>query len=315
VDWDLILVMEPLTIAGALIGAFLNKVLPELALTLALVLLLGFTSYTTFQKAGSLRRKETAALVLRGYKADGTKQSELTKLVAKLAAQQQDDEEEAEDETEGEGDDGATDDDIPELEGNRGGVGDPETQPLAMTTTVATPTVSTPDEEEKEKARQLREILEYERHTPVVNLQILGALFAVVLIINIMKGGGAFKSPIGITCGSALFWAANITMLVWIVLITLLVRSYLVQRNRAKLACNYPFAEGDIQWDERATLVYPLVCCLAGLCAGMFGIGGGIGACAMCCASWFRFKDRKINRVTLPRVRCLYSNLCTCFSL
>ena len=28
VDWDLILVMEPLTIAGALLGAFLNKLLP-----------------------------------------------------------------------------------------------------------------------------------------------------------------------------------------------------------------------------------------------------------------------------------------------
>jgi uncharacterized membrane protein YfcA len=26
VDWDLILVMEPLTIAGALVGSFVNKV-------------------------------------------------------------------------------------------------------------------------------------------------------------------------------------------------------------------------------------------------------------------------------------------------
>jgi uncharacterized membrane protein YfcA len=68
-------------------------------------------------------------------------------------------------------------------------------------------------------------------------------------------------------------------MLAWIVLITLLVRSYLVRRNRAKLACGYPFVEGDIQWDGRATLVYPAVCCLAGFCAGMFGIGGGIGEC------------------------------------
>ena len=34
--------------------------------------------------------------------------------------------------------------------------------------------------------------------------------------------------------------------------------------------------EGDIAWDNRATIIYPLICIGAGLCAGMFGIGGGI---------------------------------------
>merc|ERR1712086_842154 len=34
--------------------------------------------------------------------------------------------------------------------------------------------------------------------------------------------------------------------------------------------------EGDIHWDDRATVVYPLICSVAGMCAGMFGIGGGI---------------------------------------
>merc|ERR1711971_291942 len=62
VDWDLILVMEPLTIAGALIGAFLNKVLPELLLTVLLVLLLGFTSYNSLTKAMKMYRKESLAL-------------------------------------------------------------------------------------------------------------------------------------------------------------------------------------------------------------------------------------------------------------
>ncbi len=34
--------------------------------------------------------------------------------------------------------------------------------------------------------------------------------------------------------------------------------------------------EGDIQWTERNSLVYPAVSSLAGLVAGMFGVGGGI---------------------------------------
>ena len=34
--------------------------------------------------------------------------------------------------------------------------------------------------------------------------------------------------------------------------------------------------EGNIQWTERNSLVYPAVSSLAGLVAGMFGVGGGI---------------------------------------
>jgi hypothetical protein len=245
VDWDLILVMEPLTIAGALIGAFMNKLLPELLLTLALVLLLGFTAYTTFQKAASLRRKETAALLEAGYRKDGSKLSELTQLVRK-----------------GGGDDEDEDDE------------DDEEERVESSNVEGSNQV---DDSDLKVDPTLREILEYERHTPVLNLQILGALFAVVLAINLLKGGGAFKSPLGITCGSSMFWASNVAMLVWILVITALVRRYLVQRNRTKLECGYPFVEGDIQWDDRATLVYPIVCCLAGFTAGMFGIGGGIG--------------------------------------
>ena len=51
VDWDLILVMEPLTIAGALIGAFLNKLLPGAILVVSLVALLTFTAYKTLKKS------------------------------------------------------------------------------------------------------------------------------------------------------------------------------------------------------------------------------------------------------------------------
>eukprot|EP00549_Striatella_unipunctata_P025292 CAMPEP_0118717592 /NCGR_PEP_ID=MMETSP0800-20121206/28260_1 /TAXON_ID=210618 ORGANISM="Striatella unipunctata, Strain CCMP2910" /NCGR_SAMPLE_ID=MMETSP0800 /ASSEMBLY_ACC=CAM_ASM_000638 /LENGTH=210 /DNA_ID=CAMNT_0006624377 /DNA_START=56 /DNA_END=688 /DNA_ORIENTATION=- len=91
-----------------------------------------------------------------------------------------------------------------------------------------------------------------------------------------MKGGGAFPSPMGIKCGSTSFWLANAIMFIWILYISVKVRSYLVRRNARKIRVGYEFVEGDIQWDERATILYPVVCCLAGFFAGMFGIGGGI---------------------------------------
>ena len=41
-------------------------------------------------------------------------------------------------------------------------------------------------------------------------------------------------------------------------------------------ACGYRYAEGDIVWDSAGTIKYPLICIGAGMCAGLFGIGGGI---------------------------------------
>ena len=38
----------------------------------------------------------------------------------------------------------------------------------------------------------------------------------------------------------------------------------------------YEWQEGDIQWTQRNSVVYPAVSSLAGLVAGMFGVGGGI---------------------------------------
>ena len=61
VDWDLVLVMEPLTLAGAVVGAFVSIILPDWMLVLSLALLLAFTTWTTLEKGMSQFRKETIA--------------------------------------------------------------------------------------------------------------------------------------------------------------------------------------------------------------------------------------------------------------
>eukprot|EP00662_Eupelagonemidae_sp_cell21_P003311 gene3311-20413_t len=45
--------MEPLTIAGAIMGSLLNKLLPGIAVTLLLVLVLGLTAHKTLTKAAA----------------------------------------------------------------------------------------------------------------------------------------------------------------------------------------------------------------------------------------------------------------------
>lgn len=247
IDWDLILVMEPLTIAGALIGAFLNKILPEQLLTFMLVLLLSFTAYNSLKKAIKMYKTESRILRQQGLKPDGTKESELTHISQK-------EEEEGINQA---GDELLEDMDL--HEGENPGSGDVNGLLNGQT-----------------DAQQLQKILEEERVTPMFNVKLLVGLFIVVLAMNLLKGGGAFPSPIGIKCGSQAFWISNGIIMGWIILISIYIRKYLVKRNELKERVGYKTVQGDIKWDARATIVYPSVCCLAGFFAGMFGIGGGI---------------------------------------
>lgn len=240
VDWDLILVMEPLTIGGALLGAFLNKLLPELFLTIMLVVLLTFTAYESLKKATKMYKAESRKLREQGLKPDGTKESELTHISQQ---EQTSDSNKA-------GDELLKDMDL--QEGESPGMGDMENQG---------PT----------KAEELQKILDEERVTPSYNISLLVGLFVVILGINLLKGGGAFPSPIGIECGTPSFWIANGIMLGAIFLFCIYVRCYLVERFETKQRCGYKYVPGDIQWDGRATIVYPSICCLAGFFAGMFG--------------------------------------------
>ncbi len=75
VDWDLILMMEPLTIGGALIGALVNKIIPEGYLTVLMVLLLAYVSRRTMVKGIKEYIAETKELCVGSH--DGTMDSAL----------------------------------------------------------------------------------------------------------------------------------------------------------------------------------------------------------------------------------------------
>jgi len=232
VDWDLIMIMEPLTIAGALMGAFLNKLLREEVLVVMLVLLLSFTAYNTLKKATKMYRIESIHIAQ-----DMQKESELAAM-------------RSEKETENES---SSEFHLLDNEGNDVEKVEPtETDPV------------------------LRMILEGEKTPPLRNIKLLVMLFLAVLTINILKGGGAFASPLGIECNGVGFWIANLIMIALILSLTLYIRKYLIDRHERKELCGYKYVEGDIKWDKHTTILYPVICTLAGFFAGMFGVGGGI---------------------------------------
>jgi len=270
VDWDLILVMEPLTIGGALVGAFLNKILPDEFIVVALVILLSFTAYKSLNKAIKMYRLETLHMNRQKaqYKQQYTELSELDKNRDQEHNMTSNQEQQEAVHSAGrplmlEGAEEETLNSAAFLGDHCGATVDDQREANELN-----------NEEDKEAT--LGKILEEERLTPMTNITMLVSLFVVVLFINIMKGGGAFQSPIGIVCGSPSFWASNILMLVWILLVSFRARSYLIQRYFIKEKVNYKYVEGDIEWDPQATILYPSLCMVAGFFAGMFGIGGGI---------------------------------------
>ncbi|KAG7382313.1 hypothetical protein PHYPSEUDO_005045 [Phytophthora pseudosyringae] len=58
IDWDVILVMQPLLLLGATCGTFLNVIMPTWLLCVLLVLVLSMTGTRTLQKAIKARQKE-----------------------------------------------------------------------------------------------------------------------------------------------------------------------------------------------------------------------------------------------------------------
>lgn len=58
--------------------------------------------------------------------------------------------------------------------------------------------------------------------------------------------------------------------------ISVLGRNYLLKDTSRKIEAGFVYLDDDLKWDKKSTIIYPLISTLAGFCAGMFGIGGGI---------------------------------------
>lgn len=121
----------------------------------------------------------------------------------------------------------------------------------------------------------LGEILQKEQSTPAWKVGMMFIVTGGMLVLTILKGGGSLN-PLNITCGSLPYWVITLSALPFVFTISIIARCHLVKIYHQKLDCGYNYVEGDVEWNEWNTIKYPAICSIAGLCAGMFGIGGGI---------------------------------------
>lgn len=100
--------------------------------------------------------------------------------------------------------------------------------------------------------------------------------FAGTCVFTILKGGGNFVSPVGVGCASKGFWLLYFSAVPWVLTFAVGFRRMLMNEHAARIRCGASFSSDEVQWDSWNTIKYPLICAIAGLLAGLFGVGGGI---------------------------------------
>jgi len=343
IDWDMILMMEPLTIAGALVGTFINVLLPPWVITVMLVILLVLTARKTLNKGIKKYKAESAVLEAKAA-AEGRSSPNDIKMSANhyqpLAKDEKRDPETASnkgefnqrnaesvlawttaevkawwehslppgcqeyihivDECELDGADLIDLDYISlaqfdvkkmlimkilrRIKQLKRSLGIPEDQMGESTAAGMSgdkkemePGTEDPrmTKAKQDNNHQLIEILKSEMIHPAWKVMLLFALTIAMLTLTILKGGGHIN-VLDIHCGQALYWGLTLTTLPVVLSVCAIARNHLLGVYYAKQECGYEYLDNDVKWDERNTIRYPLLCSIAGLCAGMFGIGGGI---------------------------------------
>jgi len=218
IDWDIMLVMEPVTIAGSVVGTYVNALMPPWLLCVLLVLLLGLTTIKTSIKGVQMYRKESL--------------DRLTLEASNLS--------------------------------------------IYQTLPGTSKELNRKDEEDwVHHEPELECLAESESKHSMWKMGVMILCTAGTAIITVLKGG-ADLNPLKITCGSVAWWSISLTVLPFVLVISVLARKHLVRIFYLKKRLDWEYLDTDVQWDERNTIVYPCACSIAGLCAGLFGIGGGI---------------------------------------
>jgi hypothetical protein len=219
IDWDLILVMEPVVLVGTLFGGILHRVFSEKLLTILLVLLLSIVAHMTLSKA---KRMSAAELrYLEHLKAARLGQmSRIYSFRSEFRAST----------VSADAVNGNAEDDI-KMEipiGNPPAVSPHSVGPvpIARTQSIESQTISPTKLNYDERQRILilnpdfvtlrSDLIEQEKATPRSKIIALMGKFTVLMFLNITLGGGSFRSPWGIQCGSVAFWVVHVIMVAFL---------------------------------------------------------------------------------------------------
>lgn len=114
------------------------------------------------------------------------------------------------------------------------------------------------------------------RQYPPEKLLSLGVLWIGLTLLTFLKGGKGVESIVGIDCASPWYGALIGIQFMWTFGFAALFAYKLTTETTDKLSVQYPFHSQDVVWDYHKTLFYAFFTFVAGIVAGLIGIGGGM---------------------------------------
>ena len=124
---------------------------------------------------------------------------------------------------------------------------------------------------------EYNKIIRHESQISTWKVTSLSICFLGICILNILQGGSS-SSIVGICCGSTMYYLLMMCILLWVLGFFLYFRHHVIKESQWKATNrHYSFNKSEIRWDKMVNnAIIPILSLLAGLTAGLFGIGGGI---------------------------------------
>lgn len=264
IDYDMALFLAPMEMAGAVLGVVIQTVLPNWLYLFTAAVILGFTARKTYLKWWSTRAKEMAKAA--ALESDATSQEEVALTTA---------------DANGSGDK-PSDPEAPAQAPSSEGVEIKAEEVPAMVAEDASTSDDMVEEEEEvvmddEKMAKRLYFLERDaRQYPVEKLVCFAVLWAGLTLLTFLKGGKGVPSLVGIDCTSPWFGVLIGLQFLWTFGFAAYFAIKVMKETMEKKACGYPFHEQDVLWDFPKTRFYSFFTFVAGIVAGLIGIGGGM---------------------------------------
>jgi uncharacterized membrane protein YfcA len=239
------LFLAPMEMAGALLGVIIQRVFPNWLYLCFAAVVLGFTAYKTIVKFFASYKKDKAA---KEERIELTRRESQRILESQKRASQTRSEPCVEDY--GVNRDGGNDED--DFQDNY-------------------------EDDDPKVLEQRRKFLEEDsRQYPFEKISYLILLWIGLTVLTFLKGGKGVDSVIGITCQSPIYYVLVATQFIWTFGFATVFGWRNVKITKERAAVNYPFNETDVLWDLQKLRFFSFWTFVAGVVAGLIGIGGGM---------------------------------------
>jgi uncharacterized membrane protein YfcA len=290
IDYDMALFLAPMEMAGAVLGVLVQKILPNWLYLLIASIILGFTAYKTYIKWWDSRNveiKRTSEMSTHSMETSGDTGTQTP---------QQQSEEETTTTSPSESSslnplastleiDYLREESATSLDNNPSAV---KRSPSIAATHKTDQEISTGDAEfvdevhefaslDPEKiARRDHLLARDSRQYPAEKLLVFCVLWAGLTLLTFLKGGKGVDSIIGITCEDVWYGVLIAVQFLWTLGFATFFAWKLQKDTAEKHAVGYPFHPEDVLWDFSKTRFYAFFTFVAGIVAGLIGVGGGM---------------------------------------